>query len=431
MAADPADVAHLLRRAGFGATASELAAFAGLDLPAIVDRLLDDSTSPDDPRPAAIGDTATSGWDQWVAGVQWWVERMAATPAPLVEKMTLFWHGHFVSEIGKVEDMTAMWEQISLFRHNALGNLRTLAQATAVNPAMLRYLDNDRNTKGAPNQNFARELMELFLLGVGNYTEDDVIAAARAWTGHGLVRGTWQYHFDAARHDVGAKTFFGLTQNFDGPGIIDTIFVVKGDVVARFLAAKLWEFFAHPGPPAGVVDALATTFRTSGFELKPLLRALFLRPEFYAPAARQGLVRSPVEWVVALRKVTAIPVTDLHPEWWMDDMGQRLYDPPNVAGWKANAYWVSATAAAARAAFASYIAWKGGSAGLLSGTASSTVDVAVDDAIATFRLDRMTTRDRQVVVDWLVAQRRLQWTGWVEPGHLIVLMALCPEMQLA
>ena len=431
MAADPADLAHLLRRAGFGATPAELAAFVGMDLAAVVDVLLDDSRNPADPRPAVVGDGTTSGYEQWVASVQWWFDRMATTPTPLVEKMTLFWHGHFVSEIDKVDSMAVMWDQVSLYRHGALGSFPALAKATAVNPAMLRYLDNDRNTKGAPNQNFARELMELFLLGVGNYTEDDVVAASRAWTGHGLVRGTWQYVFDPAKHDPGAKTFFGITQNFDGPDIIDTIFTVKGGVVARFLATKLWEFFAHPAPPPGVVDALAAAFVGGGFAMKPLLRALFLRPEFYAPAATRGLVRSPVEWVVALMKATGMQAAEMHPEWWIADIGQRLYDPPNVAGWKSNAYWVSATTAAARAQLTGYLSWRASTDGLLGDSASLDVGVAVDRAIATFGLNRMTARDRQVVVDWLTAQRRIRWTGWVEPGHLIALMAMCPEIQLA
>jgi uncharacterized protein (DUF1800 family) len=434
MAASPSDLQHLLRRAGFGATPAQLAAFAGLELPAVVDGLLA-AVSPPDPPPAAIDDPAVSGYEQWVAATQWWLNRMVTTPAPLVEKMTLFWHGHFVSDVDKVGDMGAMWRQLSLYRHGALGNFRTLTQAMAIDPAMLRYLDNDRNVKGAPNQNFARELMELFLLGAdpGNYTQDDVIASARAWTGYGLRPNTWQYQFDANEHDGGSKLFLGVTTNLDGPGVIDTIFdhADRGPIMARFIARKLWEFFAHPIPPPGVVTALATELRSNNYELKPLLRALFLRPEFYLPAAKQGLVRSPIEWVVALLKATGLDAATANPEWYVENMGQQPYSPPNVAGWKSNAYWISATAASARADWASYVAYKASVAGFLGTTASLAPAAAIDNAFAAFNIDRPTPGTRNALIAWLTDQRTVLYTGGLEPRNLILLMALSPEMQLA
>jgi uncharacterized protein (DUF1800 family) len=434
MAASPSDLQHLLRRAGFGATPAQLASFAGLELSAVVDALLA-AVSPPDPPPVEIDNAAVSDFEQWIAATHWWIDRMATTAAPLVEKMTLFWHGHFVSGSDKVGDMGVMWRQLSLYRNGALGNFRTLAQAMALDPAMLRYLDNDRNVKGAPNENFARELMELFLLGadLGNYTQDDVIASARAWTGYGLKPDTWQYQFDPNEHDGGSKTFLGVTANLDGPGIINTIFdhPDKGPIMARFIARKLWEFFAHPSPPPSVITALATELRSNNYELKPLLRALFLRPEFYLPAAKQGLVRSPIEWVVALMKATGLDAATVHPEWFIAAMGQQPYSPPNVAGWKSNAYWISATTANARADCASFVSYKASEAGFLGTTGSLAPATAVDNALAAFNIDRPTAGTRNALIAWLTSQRAVPYTAWLEQKNLIVLVALSPEMQLA
>src|SRR5262249_51423634 len=173
---------------------------------------------------------------------------MATSPAPLQEKLTLFWHGHFATANYKVGDMLLMYQQNALWRTQATGNFRDLVQTMSLQPAMLIWLDNDPNEKGQPNENFARELMELFTLGVNQYTQDDVVASARPWTGHNTLDGDReQYHFYPERHDDGQKTFMGVTQDWDGPDIVN--FILGSDathklIAAKFIAAKMWSFFA-------------------------------------------------------------------------------------------------------------------------------------------------------------------------------------------
>ena len=428
----PEVVAHLYRRAGFGANAAQIAALAPLDLAAIVDGLLDRTANPADPTPAILSDPNADGWQRWALSTQAWLDRMATSPTPLVEKMALFWHGHFVSGDDKINDMAAMWAQVGLYRAQGMADVRTLAKAMAVTPAMLRYLDNASNVVGAPNQNFARELLELFLLGVGHYTEDDIAAAARAWTGH-TVTDAGAYVFVSADHDGDPKTFLGTTGNLNGPDTIDVILdhPTLRVVCARFLVRNLWTYFAHPQPPIDVEVDLAAVLVTNGFAITPLLRALFLRPEFYLPAALDGLVRSPIGWCVALMRATGLPAAELHPEWWLDGMGQRPFVPPNVAGWKANAYWISTNTALNRADHARYLAWKASEAGVLATTPVLGVAAAVDAALVRFGVDRVSVATRSALTAWLTAQRAVPFTGWLEPQNLMALVALCPEMQLA
>ena len=267
MAMSIADASHLLRRAGFGGTSAQIAALAALDRAPAVDSLLNATGLPEAP-PAIFNDTTKGDYEYLIGLIEDWLKRMATSPAPIQEKMSLFWHGHFVSSVDKVGSVFLMYEQQKFYRQNALGNFRTLTQGMATQVAMLRYLDNDSNVKGRPNQNFGRELLELFTLGIGNYAESDVIDGARAWTGHNVSDDGSAYLFRAGNHDTGNKTIFGITKNWDGPDEIDEIVMrTKQPIMARYIAKKLWEFFAHPGPPAGVVDALATEFISSGLSV--------------------------------------------------------------------------------------------------------------------------------------------------------------------
>jgi uncharacterized protein (DUF1800 family) len=433
------DVAHLLRRAGFGGTGAQVAALTGQAETTVVDTLLDTATNPPEARPAIL-DTAGKGEDRWgrLQSIRFnWHDRMATTPTPIVEKMTLFWHGHFTTSADAVYRPNALWQQLTFYRANALGNLRTLAHGMAVQPAMLMYLNNDENRKKSPNQNFARELLELFLLGVGNYTEGDVIAAAAAWTGHTLTTDDYDndvavYGFRADWHDTANKTFLGTTKNWDGPEIIDEVFdnVTTRPVMAKFIVAKLWSFFAAPNPPAGVVDALAATLIASNFEIKPVLRALFLRPEFYAPEAKTGLVRTPVEYFTAVMRATGLAAVDIHPDWWLDDMGQELYNPPNVSGWRPNGYWISAAAAAAKASFADWLTWKLKDAGFLADSKTKTPADAVAAALAAFAIHQPSAHIVQVLTDWINTQRAAK-VSWAEQKYLPLLVLLSPDLQLA
>ena len=436
MAMTDVDVAHLLRRSGFDASPAEVALLTGQELTAVVDKILDTTANPPDTRPAAL-DLPVDQTSNRLNGLrQSWHDRIASTPTPIVEKMTLFWHGHFTVEASDVNRPNALYEMIKYYRANALGNYRTLAQGMALLPAMLMYLDNDRNRKQSPNQNFARELLELFLLGVGNYTEADVIAAAAAWTGHSLTNDaatdTATYLFKPADHDTGNKTFFGTTKNWDGPQIIDELFdnATTRAIVAKFLVTKLWSFFAKPNPAANVVDELAAAFIAANFEIKPLLRALFLRPELYAADAKTGLVRPPVEYVASIMRATGKTAQYIKTDAYMASLGQQLFSPPNVSGWKPNAYWISAASAGARARFVDTLAIQLAKDAFLADSATKTPAAAVDAALAAFHVTHPTPGLRTLLTDWVTRQRAAN-RATAEPRYLAMLVLLSPEIQLA
>lgn len=431
MATAREDVAHLLRRAGFGGTAAEIDALTPLDLPAVVDKVMDTSAAPDVVPPPELADTTKQWWEIWVQVHNWWLERMRTTTSPLQEKMTLFWHGHFVSSVEKVGNFPVMFEQNQLFRSMGMGSFRALAQAVAINPAMLVYLDNYVNVAGKPNENFARELMELFTLGVNNYTQDDIVASAKAWTGHGLNSARTAYVFTASKHDKTNKTFFGTTKNWDGPDIIEEICTgAKKATMARWIAGKLWAFFAYPNPEPQLIEDLAGIFLAStDLDIRTLVRAIFLRPEFYSAKARTGLVRTPVEFVVAAMRYTGISPTVAHPEWYVGAMGQQVFFPPNVAGWPPNGYWINSAAIGARANFARNLTWRAKEAGVLAGTAKMSAPAAVQLAFDTFGITAPSPASRADMERWLLAERSAR-TG-AEQQNLLTLTMLTPDFQLA
>lgn len=452
MPTPPADVAHLLRRAGFGAGREEILELAALDLPDLVERVGDFRANPPDDPPPELTDPNLPDWRRTVALQQWWLDRMATVPAPLQEKLALFWHGHFATSQEKVGDAVDMYEQNRLFRSLGAGLFEPLVQQVSVGVAMLVYLDNEPNRQGAPNENFARELMELHTLGVNQYTQEDVVSAARAWTGHNVERaGTRRrYRFYPERHDNGLKRFKGETRNWDGPEIVTRILTVEPErtTAARFLARKLWVFFAGTVPSDALLTSLARTFVDTGLHVGALLREMFTRPEFYAPPVRQALVRSPVEWVVALLRATGFSARDANPQWWMCDMGQDLFFPPNPSGWRNNAAFLSATATWARAGFARHLTWKAWQRSQLldeitvrDGTAyRMSTEAAVRHALARFGrdpdLEPVSPRTLATLAGWLTRQRtaegppRWSWSKW-SAINLATLTMLTPEVQLA
>ncbi|NNE12182.1 MAG: DUF1800 family protein [Ilumatobacter sp.] len=374
------DIEHLLRRTEFVARPARVAQLTPLSLEAAVDDIL---AVPANPGTAAL--TETQNWRRGEQLTHFWLDRMAHdSPRPIQEKMAFFWHGHFCSEFGKVGSADLMQEQIDGFRFGALSNLRTLATNMSTQVAMLRYLDNNRNRDTSPNQNFARELMELFLLGVGNYLEADVEAATAAWTGHTDDWQTDEYVWRDDWHDGSAKQFLGRTINTDNSSQAarrlhgaETIDVMLGsgvvpntvpnvpnrgrdarEVAAEFLSKKLWIEFAGTQPSAPVLAALRDAALAADFAITPWLRALLLRDEFYSAEVKQGLVRSPVEFTVALMVATGRRSAEATPLWLMQGMGQRPLFPPNVSGWKHNAYWVNASAMAKRTETVRSFVWR-------------------------------------------------------------------------
>jgi uncharacterized protein (DUF1800 family) len=347
------DIAHLLRRTEFFPKPARLVQLGAGSIADAVDSVLDFGPNNNPQLPANLA--TQNDTDQRTAAYDWWLDSMATRPRSFQEKMALFWHGHFVSEwdvVGRAEHMT---RQNQLYRTMALGNFEALTQAMSIEPAMLLYLSNAVNVKSAPNQNFGRELLELFTLGVGNYSEDDVVTAARAWTGYNYDNPTHEYEYRSTKHDEGQKIFFGKTANWNGPGTIHEILVdnpEKRTIAAKYISKKLWEFLAYPHPAQNIVDDLANVFMTNNLELVPLARALLNRPEFYTPEAKQGLVRTPTEWATAILVATGLTSKAIGLYGNSDRMGQTVFDPPNVAGWKNNSYWLTTSALSGRAAVA-------------------------------------------------------------------------------
>lgn len=426
-----ADVAHLLRRAGFGGTAAEIdALMTRRDWAAVVDRVLDTSANPPDRVPAAVEDRKDEWYPPWVAGVQYWMDRMATTPTPIVEKMTLFWHGLFVSSVEKMVPRL-VFKQIRTYRAHALGDLHDLAQAMAKTPAMLVYLDNESNVAGNPNENFARELMELFLLGQGHYTEGDVAEMARAWTGHGYDGVGETYIWYPGRHDDGPKTIWGITRRWDGPDTITEM--VRGSkqrACARFIATKLWAFLAGPAPSAAVADALTDAFVASGMQIGALVRAIFLHPEFRSPAVRTGLLRSPIEWMVASMRALGLPASEAHPEWHAERCGQYLYAPPNVGGWRANEGWISTSTTWGRGTFASHCQWRARDRGVFAGVDQMTPAAAAQTGFDRFGIADPSPATRAAVEAYIRGERSAR-RGWAVQASLVVLMMMSPDFQAA
>jgi Protein of unknown function (DUF1800) len=269
----------------------------------------------------------------------WWANRMLATQRPLEEKLTLFWHGHFATGENKVRDYRMMLRQNEMFRAKASGPFRDLLVGILKDPAMLVYLDNGENIKKHPNENFGRELLELFTMGVGHYTEQDVREAARAFTG--WTNDVLAFKFDAAQHDFDEKTFLGRTGPFDGEDIVDI--VLSQPVTAEFMAAKLYRFFVRDEVDAPVRTALGRTYRDSGYQMKPLLERIFLSKDFYSTATIGTQIKSPVQLVVSTYKKLSLHEVPTIPDFgrMTSSLGQSLFDPPNVAGWAAGRTWIT------------------------------------------------------------------------------------------
>jgi uncharacterized protein (DUF1800 family) len=332
------DARHLLSRTSFGQTPAEIHDLEPFGFSDAVERLLAK------PRRQAI--TPTPRWgnegddEQGQELRNWWVEEMLVTDQPMVEKMTLFWHNHFTSSLQKVRSAPALGVQNALFRREALGNFATLLKAVARDPAMLVYLDGVHNVERQPNENFARELLELFTLGEGHYGEADVKNAARAFTGWSIDRATGQFVDHEYEHDQDQKTFLGRTGHFNGDDILAIL--LDHSRTAETIVEKLWCEFVSLQPDQDEVTRLAGIFRGSSYEIRPLVRAMLLSPAFRDPANRSGLIKSPVELIVGTVHVLGIPVPEKTPlVGMMTGLGQSPFDPPDVKGWPGGESWIT------------------------------------------------------------------------------------------
>jgi hypothetical protein len=269
----------------------------------------------------------------------WWANRMLQTTHPVEEKMALLWHGHFATHENKVRDYRKMMQQIDLFEKNATGNVRDLAIQIAQNPAMLYFLDAQYNVKGAANENFAREVMELFTMGVGNYSEKDVREGARAFTGWYFDNLTFKV--DPDKHDDGAKTFLGRTGNFDGVDALKIIF--QQPVTAEYLAGRIYRFLVRDELSQDLRKKLGTILRDGDYQIKPLLTAIFSSRDFYSQASYGAHVKGPVEHFVAIMKQLGVDAMPGVPDFNQSTiaMGQHLLNPPSVAGWAGGKAWIT------------------------------------------------------------------------------------------
>ncbi len=269
----------------------------------------------------------------------WWANRMLLTRRPLVEKMALFWHGHFATHEDKVRDHRKMLQQVELFQRGGLGNFRELMIAVAQDPAMLAFLDAGANIKGAPNENFAREILEMFTMGVGHYSERDIRESARAFTGWNAL-GT-RFVVDASRHDDGLKTVFGQSGRFDGVQLIDLI--LAQPATAEYIAGRIYRYFVREDLSPQTQRRLAAVLRDNHYELAPLLEIIFLSRDFYSAASMGTRIKGPVELLVSTyRKIGLHEVPGL-PDFneVTRALGQHLLHPPTVAGWGQDRAWIT------------------------------------------------------------------------------------------
>jgi uncharacterized protein (DUF1800 family) len=276
----------------------------------------------------------------------WWMKEMLETPSPLSERMTLFWHNHFASGQPKVRYTQPVYRQNILIRANALGNFRDLLQVISKDPVMLVYLDGANSRKEAPNENFAREVMELFTLGEatagGNYTEADIKNAARAFTGWSIEQDDFTYRYRPAAHDASEKRIFGKTGTFTGEEVLDII--LEQPHVAVYITGKLWKEFVSAQPDEIEVRRIAAAFRQSRYDIKVVMRELLLSDAFWSAQNRATLVKSPVELVVGAMREFNFGYTDATPlALRVANMGQNLFAPPNVKGWPVNTAWIDST----------------------------------------------------------------------------------------
>jgi uncharacterized protein (DUF1800 family) len=353
---------HLLQRAGFGPSAEDIPSLSESKAEQLFQQLLKKSTA----RPQFIKVTS-SALDGLVKGIMTegrmqelskeqraelrkqsrealkdlnlrWLDEMVHSDAQLREKMAFFWHGHFACR-----EINIFYQQqlLDVIRNNALGNFGDLLREVSKSAAMLAFLNNQQNRKRQPNENFAREVMELFTLGRGNYTEKDIKEAARAFTGWGFDLGG-NFVFRKQFHDEGEKTVLGKTGTLDGDEVIDIL--LQQEQTARYITAKIYRFFVNETPDPAMVEKLSREFYQSGYDIKKLLSSIFLSPSFYEEKNRGVIIKSPVQLLVGLRRMLPMKFNNDEVQLlYQRLLGQVLFYPPNVAGWPGGRNWIDSS----------------------------------------------------------------------------------------
>ncbi len=388
--------ARVLRRAGFGVTGSEVDAAVTRDWPAYVDAMLGANPDADpgaaatpmpslaEPRPPGKGATpaARKQYNQQLSEQQgvlsdWWLRRMVSVGQPVHEKLTLLWHNHFATSAQKVRSAAHMAAQNQKLRTLSVGDFRSLAYTMLTDAAMLRWLDGQSNTAKAPNENLAREFMELFALGHGNgYTEDDVRNGARALTGW-VIGADGRTSMIPKRHDGGAKTLFGLTRNFDAAEFCDTVLAQPKS--AEYVAGRLWQQLASDDPPSPQALGRIVSAYGPGRNLRALTKAILTDEEF--TGGRAAVVNTPTEWLVGVIRALQVPLDKpgkpAQLKWaeaTLRTLGQRPFYPPSVGGWPSGQVWLSTASAGARLRAATQLARAGDLSSIESTAAGDRID---------------------------------------------------------
>ncbi len=368
-------LSHLYRRAGWGATTQELNAAEAAGYRATVEMLV----TADDPAANAVAQPIlTPAWlfnlqaeeinnAEHVQCVRWWLQRATVSKSPLREKLPWFWHNLLTSSTKNARPIQ-MYQQNLLFRSHGWGNVEELIARVSVDPAMIQYLDISGSHKNRPNENYARELLELFgtgrtgVGGVANYTEQDVKEAARAMTGWKMNYFQDGAEFNAAAHDTGTKTYLGQTGNWNMRDIVRI--TMNSAASKRWIPTKVWNFFAYPvGVGSSIISDLTNGYTNSEYaysyagyandlNMQNLLRAMFLHPQFHSPECRTGLFKSPIDWAISAFRYLKLPINEatILP---IAELDQIPFQPPNVSGWPPNAFWITTTSFMKRAGLAS------------------------------------------------------------------------------
>jgi uncharacterized protein (DUF1800 family) len=435
-------VAHLHRRAGFGATRAELERDLAAGPAASVERLLDP------PEPTSEEREAVAGLCDGIRNVAYfrlerlkafWLYRIAFGHDPLREKMTLFWHGHFATSNRKVRNLERMLAQNELFRRHALGDFRELATAILSDPAMLVWLDGVGNSKEKPNENLAREFLELFTLGFGHYTEADIRQAARALTGWLKEGGEGDYEaairFDPARFDGGTKTFLGRTGPWNAADIARI--ALEQPAASEHLARKLYRFFVRDDVDAGpeLIDPLADRIRADGFSIRKVLDVIFRSRHFYSAGVRRHLIKSPVEFTAGLVRMLEVPrgrIDLMTLAILCDRQEQLLFYPPNVKGWDGGRSWISSSALLARSNWVSDFVWGSRSLALEPfDPAAWAKDEGIDAETLIDRLADLLLQDDLAPEARSLAIRAGRGGGGDGVRKGLQILLSCPEFQLA
>ena len=435
MSEERAQVAHLLRRTGFGTTGAAVDAAARRGYEATVSAVLapgadagvqatpppDLGAPPERPGrdPAARKRYSAELREQAETLTLWWLDRMVTAREPFTERLTLTWHGHWATSLQKVRAPALLLRQNETLRRLGRGDFRELARAMVRDPALLLWLDGQRNKKGRPNENLARELMELFILGVGNYSEADVRGAARALTGWRVDRRAGTATAVARQHDDDTKTVLGVTGDLDDQSLVDLL--VAQPASARHVVTRLWKRYAAPGaPPAGALARLVAAYGP-GRDVTALLRALLSDPDFRGPAARSALVAAPVEYVVGSYRSLGLrpPRAGGRPGRvllvTLRGLGQVPFRPPSVGGWPGGTAWLSTAATRARIGFARAAA----EAADLDAVARVPQRERPDAVARLLGVQAWTARTRGVLADAAADPTRLVTLALVSPEHVV------------